>query len=618
MKNRTTKAVGALIAAATVLAGVAAAAPAAATPSTHASSPSPAVDVDQHLASAAYITPTNPSWDQLIATGSRLGFVVVNVYNGPGTAPTPEWTSLIQRVHAAGIKVLGYVDTGYLGGSDPVRYTRAGDTDPTNWIAQAEQDVNAWYGFYGGAIDGIFFDDVMNTCGPTAGSDEYAKDYRFLSSTVHTAHPGSLTVLNPGITVPQCYEDAGDVLLTFEGPASDFLNPPADLAPLPWQAKADPAKFWNIVYGVDAAQLGAVMTKGKKDNVGYMYATPDTLPNPYDTIPDASYWAQEAAVAAAASTSTPARVAGVAAVGTSATDVTVGWLSDGARDLAGYDVYSNGLRVASVGRDQGHGRVFGVTVHGLTSGKPYSFDVRARSLSGGVSAPSRTVTARTWPAWGTAPTTPGSVALSEVAAGSVRLSWGASTSPGGIAGYDVYQDGAKILSMPASVLSVRVTGLALGAHVGFSVQARGVNGKTSAMSATAAADIPNPLPITDASVTFGPETTTFQARFNVGFSFDHVFIDSDSSLATGYQFGGVGAEYMIENGTLYRNADDSNTWNWQPVALETGPLMSTTGGLYVWQVPSSEFGASTSMTVVFNGGGSYPDYTLAPITATKQ
>ena len=129
---------------------------------------------------------------------------------------------------------------------------------------------------------------------------------------------------------------------------------------------------------------------------------------------------------------------------------------------------------------------------------------------------------------------------------------------------------------------------------------------------------PNPLPITDASVTFGPETTTFQARFNVGFSFDHVFIDSDSSLATGYQFGGVGAEYMIENGTLYRDADDSNTWNWQPVSLATGPLISTTGGLYVWQVPSAEFGASTSMTVVFNGGGSYPDYTLEPITATKQ
>ena len=122
-----------------------------------------------------------------------------------------------------------------------MRYTRAGDTDPTNWIAQAEQDVNAWYGFYGSAIDGIFFDDVMNTCGPKAGSDEYAKDYRFLSTTVHTAHPGSLTVLNPGITVPQCYEDAGDVLLTFEGPASDFLNPPADLAPLPGRRKPTPA-----------------------------------------------------------------------------------------------------------------------------------------------------------------------------------------------------------------------------------------------------------------------------------------------------------------------------------------------------------------------------------------
>ena len=152
MIKTNTKAVGALVAAATVLVGIAAAAPAIATtePSSSASQEGQAaatMDVDQHLASAAYITPDNPSWEQLIATGSRLGFVVVNVYNGPGTAPTAAYTSLIERVHAAGIKVLGYVDTGYLGGSEPVRYTRAGDTDPDELDRAGRAGCERWYGF---------------------------------------------------------------------------------------------------------------------------------------------------------------------------------------------------------------------------------------------------------------------------------------------------------------------------------------------------------------------------------------------------------------------------------------------------------------------------------------
>jgi len=153
--------------------------------------------------------------------------------------------------------------------------------------------------------------------------------------------------------------------------------------------------------------------------------------------------------------------------------------------------------------------------------------------------------------------------------------------------------------------------------VSLTVLARGENGRSSAMSTAVTASIPNPDPITDPSVTFGAETTDLQARYNVGFSFDHVFIDSDSSAATGYQFGGVGAEYMIENGILYKDADDSNSWNWQPVTLSTGPLVSTAGGLYDWQVPSTLFGSSLAIAVVFSGSGAYPDYTLAPVTATR-
>jgi hypothetical protein len=36
-----------------------------------------------------------------------------------------------------------------------------------------------------------------------------------------------------------------------------------------------------------------------------------------------------------------------------------------------------------------------------------------------------------------------------------------------------------------------------------------------------------------------------------------------------------------------------------------------------WEVPSSTFGSATSLSVVFNGSGSSPDETLAPIVATR-
>ncbi|MBO0813157.1 MAG: hypothetical protein J2P23_14090, partial [Microlunatus sp.] len=572
--------------------------------------------IAQHLAAAAYISPSDPSWSRIAGTGEALGFVVANVFNGPGSAADPSWKAVIDQAHAHGVKVLGYVDTGYLGGSDPVRTTRLGDTDPTSWMVQAEQDVDHWYSFYGSSIDGIFFDDGMNTCGPNAGSTLYADDYRYLTAVVHAQHLGALSVLNPGISVPPCYEDSADVLATFEGPASSYLDPTPDLAPLPWQAKADPDKFWNIVYDTDASQLAAVMAQSKRDNAGYVYVTPDTLPNPYDTIPDPDYWSQEIALAQPSSQpAPPATVAGLAARSRTSTSVTLGWPASPFSDAVGNDIYRNGVKIASVGADEAGRDGFAYTVAGLTPNTSYSFAVRARNAAGLQAPAVRTVQTTSRPAIGSAPAAPTGVTISGITAGAAFLGWAA--GPASVAGYHVLVNGVDTLTLPASVTSVHIGGLALGADATFNVIAVGANGLDSARSATVTASIPNPTPITNASVDFGADTTTFQADYNVPFSFDHVFIDTDSSTATGYQTGGVGAEFMIENGTLYQNTDDTNTFNWTPIPLDPGPLVSSTGGHFVWQVPSSVFGSTNSMTVVFSGAGTSPDFAVPPITVQQ-
>lgn len=57
---------------------------------------------------------------------------------------------------------------------------------------------------YGDSIEGIFFDESHNECGP---NNEYAELYRFISENTKRKHPGAMTVINPGTSVPQCYEN---------------------------------------------------------------------------------------------------------------------------------------------------------------------------------------------------------------------------------------------------------------------------------------------------------------------------------------------------------------------------------------------------------------------------
>jgi hypothetical protein len=249
------------------------------------------------------MSPTSDAagWAQLIGSRpGRVGIVVANVDSGPGSQPVPAWASVIGKVRATGTKVLGYVDTGYLGGSitgSPGGLpTRAGSYGLGAWITQAEADVNTWYRFYGSLVDGIFFDQGADACGPTPSSDLYAHEYGVLTRYVKETHPGAVTVLNPGTAVPQCYQNSADVLVTFEGDYADYLGksgtPANAYRPLHW-TPADPGRIWNIVYGVATpSQMDRAVALSKNRGAGYIYVTNGVQANPYDTLPSL-YWAAE-------------------------------------------------------------------------------------------------------------------------------------------------------------------------------------------------------------------------------------------------------------------------------------------------------------------------------------
>ncbi len=252
----------------------------------------------QSVAVPSYIHPldTSGAWDRLIATmPGAIGIAVANVMNGPGSAVSTDWTTVMQRARSAGAKVLGYVDTGYLGTTGQT--TRSGSAQTGDWMAQVKADIDTWYALYGTLVDGIFFDQGQSACGPTSGSNAWADMYGQLHQYEKEGHNGSRTVLNPGMIVPQCFENAADTLITFESSYAAYAG--AGYQDLNWVPQ-DPLKIWHLVYGATTStQMQDAIARSKQHGAGYVYVTDDVLPNPWDTIPNLTYWQEELQLASA-------------------------------------------------------------------------------------------------------------------------------------------------------------------------------------------------------------------------------------------------------------------------------------------------------------------------------
>jgi hypothetical protein len=99
------------------------------------------------------------------------------------------------------------------------------------------------------------------------------------------------TVLNPGMQTNECYLSAADVIVTFEGDVRTYQN--SYSAP-GWVANYTPDRFWHLVYNVPTAQqMRTILQLSKERGAGWVYVTPDNLPNPWDTLPTGSYWTDE-------------------------------------------------------------------------------------------------------------------------------------------------------------------------------------------------------------------------------------------------------------------------------------------------------------------------------------
>jgi hypothetical protein len=231
----------------------------------HDGSARAAAAATQSVAVPAYFDPGR-DWNELERENPPVALVVMNPDSGPGSASQASYVRAVAAAQAAGISVVGYVDT---------RFARR----PLGSVEAQVDDYYRWY-----SVNGIFFDDASTSC----SNEPY---YAALNAYVKARGGSQATILNPGTWTNRCYTAAADILLTFEGSYRQYLH--SYSAPA-WVAQYPPTRFWQIVYA--APSVGAMRRAvglSRRRGVGFLYVTPERLPNPYGGLPGGGYWRAE-------------------------------------------------------------------------------------------------------------------------------------------------------------------------------------------------------------------------------------------------------------------------------------------------------------------------------------
>ncbi|MFJ2158079.1 DUF4832 domain-containing protein [Streptomyces sp. NPDC087856] len=102
-------------------------------------------------------------------------------------------------------------------------------------------------------------------------------------------------------------------------------------------------------------------------------------------------------------------------------------------------------------------------------------------------------------------------------------------------------------------------------------------------SSASAATIAAPTATNDAT------TLTYQFTYTGSPAYARVYLDADRNSATGFAQSGVGADYLLENGTLYQHTGTG--WSWNPIASVP---FSSTGGTARWTVQRADVGETAT------------------------
>jgi hypothetical protein len=227
----------------------------------------------------AYFYPGNPNpWQQATSssTGYQPGFMIANPNNGPGSTQQSPYVTAIQNAQSKGVKVIGYVATGY----------GTASYSPESQVKALVDDWFAWY-----AVDGIFYDE----CSSDSSKESYYQD---LAGYVKSTYGSNKTVtLNPGTVPDEGYMNIGaDIIMIYEVTEAQWQSSP--FSPPSWMSNYAPDRFGAVSYECGStAQMQTRLADMKNNGIKYIYITDDGSDgNPYDRLP--SYYDTELTSAA--------------------------------------------------------------------------------------------------------------------------------------------------------------------------------------------------------------------------------------------------------------------------------------------------------------------------------
>ena len=194
-------------------------------------------------------------WQLLAKHAQQVRLVILNLANGPGTAPDPAFYPALSRLREAGVGVAGYVDTNY--GRRPVPEALA---DLDNFLQ--------WY-----AVSGVCFDRVSVSAQDLGYYAALSRDARRAGARVvlfnHGAHP------------LEAYAEHANLLGTFEGPWRAYLR----LAVPRWTRSRPASTFYHVIYSVPRENFDHAFLLATRRRAGSVYVTDRGGANPYDGLP---------------------------------------------------------------------------------------------------------------------------------------------------------------------------------------------------------------------------------------------------------------------------------------------------------------------------------------------
>jgi hypothetical protein len=205
----------------------------------------------------AYFYPANHpgEWSRLAERAAQIRFIVLNLADGPGGQADPAVVSALDHLRSAAVTVCGYVDTNY------------GQRPAEEAIADVHRHLD-WY-----QVDGVFFDRA-------AIAAEQVSHYADLARQARDSG-ARLVALNHGAHPVEPYADHADLLGTFEGPWSAYL----DLAVPRWVRSWPAGQFFHLVHAVPTASFADALWLAAYRHAGCAYVTDRGGINPWDGLP---------------------------------------------------------------------------------------------------------------------------------------------------------------------------------------------------------------------------------------------------------------------------------------------------------------------------------------------